>query len=442
MNWFRRWLDEWRPSNVTMGAPIYPLLILFGLNAVDELDRAAFGVLLPDIRDHFGLANSEALALVSLTTIAVLLIEIPLSFYVDRRNRTRIATVGAGIWGVFSIGTAAATSVPMLGLMRVGAGGGRAVVTPTHSSLLSDYYKPEARVKVFSFHRQANSVGLILGPALGGLLALWFGWRAPFVIFSIPTFLFVILAMRLQEPPRGQWEKAALGDAYVEEPPAKVWESMKILYEVRTLRRIWCAMPFLAIALVGVGQLLALVYEDVFDLNAGQRGLIAAVVEPVQIFAVFFFMPRIAKIVMKDQTFLLRFVAVVGVVNSVMLVGLAYAPNVWVAIGFHTVVAGTVGTLAPAFFAQLSLVAPPRVRAVTFSTISVFGIPGIAILLPLIGKISDEFGVQKSITMLVPITLIAGLILSSASKFVVNDMTKAFGMDPAAAAEALEAAAD
>jgi MFS family permease len=425
-----------------MGAPIYPLLILFGLNAVDELDRAAFGVLLPDIRDHFGLTNSEALALVSLTTIAVLLIEIPLSFYVDRRNRVRIATVGAGIWGLFAIGTATASSVPHLGIMRVGAGGGRAVVTPTHNSLLSDYYQPESRVKVFSFHRQANSVGLILGPALGGLLGEMFGWRAPFVVFAIPTFVFVILALKMKEPERGYWEKTRLGDAYVEEPPAGVWESMRILYRVRTMRRIWCAMPFLAIALLGVSQLLALIYEEVFGLKAGARGLIAAVVEPLQIFAVFFFMPRIAKITLKDPTFLLRFVAIVGVIVSLGMVGLAYAPHVAIAVVMHALISGIIGTLAPAFFAQLSLVAPPRVRAVGFSTISVFGIPGIAILLPLIGRISDRFGVQVSIVTLVPVTLICGLILASAAKFVVDDMTKAFQSDPDKFMQGLESVTD
>ena len=65
LGWFRRWRDEWRPSAVTLGAPVFPLLVLFGLNTVDELDRAAFAVLLPEIRDSFGLDNAEALAIVS-----------------------------------------------------------------------------------------------------------------------------------------------------------------------------------------------------------------------------------------------------------------------------------------------------------------------------------------------------------------------------------------
>ena len=41
--------------DASLGYPLFPLVTLFGLNAVDELDRAAFGILLPEIRDHFGL---------------------------------------------------------------------------------------------------------------------------------------------------------------------------------------------------------------------------------------------------------------------------------------------------------------------------------------------------------------------------------------------------
>jgi hypothetical protein len=44
-----------------LGAPVVPVAVLFGLNALHELDRTAFAVLLPDIRDHFGLTNASAL---------------------------------------------------------------------------------------------------------------------------------------------------------------------------------------------------------------------------------------------------------------------------------------------------------------------------------------------------------------------------------------------
>lgn len=423
---FRRWRDEWRPSAVTLGLPVFPLVVLFGLNAVDELDRAAFAVLLPEIRDHFGLADAEALAIVSVTTIAVLLIEVPLSFYCDRANRVRIATVGAGLWAFFSFGTGLAVSVAMLAAMRIGAGGGRAVVTPTHSSLLSDYYEPAARVKVFSVHRQANSVGQILGPLLGGVLALWFGWRVPFFVFAVPTLVFVVLALRLREPVRGVHERRAAGAdeaaAQVAEAHEGVLGTMRVLRDVRTIRRIWWSVPFLAIALFGVPNLLSLVYEDVFGLNSAARGAIAAGVEPLQVAGVFLAMPWVARIALRDPGFLLRFVAIIGVVDGVLLVILAFAPHVAIAIAMHALLAASIGTLAPAFFALISIVAPPRVRAASFSTISVFAIPGIALFLPLIGLVSDNLGIQASMVALVPISVTAGFILASASRFVVDDI--------------------
>jgi branched-chain amino acid transport system ATP-binding protein len=418
--------DEWRLSAITLGAPAFPLLILFGLNAVDELDRTAFAVLLPDIRDHFGLTDAQALAMVAATTIAVIFIEIPLSFYCDRRNRVRIATTGAAIWAIFSVGTGLSISVLMLVLMRIGAGSGRAVVNPTHSSLLSDYYEPAARVKVFAAHRQANSVGQILGPLLAGLLAYAFGWRTPFFVFAIPTAVFVVLSLRLREPVRGAHERRAAGadetEAGAEDAHETVWATMRTLARVRTVRRIWMAVPFLGIALFGIPNLLSLVYEDVFGVNAAGRGLIAAGIEPLQIAGVFVAMPIVARIAATRPEFLLRFVAVVGVVDGALLVLLAYAPHLWVAIGVHALLAASIGTLAPAFFALVSLVAPPRVRSAAFSTMSVFAIPGIALFLPLIGLVSDSLGIQASMLVMVPVSFAAGFTLRSAARFVTDDV--------------------
>ena len=426
MGRLRRLFDEWRPSAVTMGAPAFPLLVLFGLNAVDELDRTAFSVLLPEIRDHFELSNAEILSIVSIASIAVLLLEIPLSFYCDRHNRVRIATIGAAMWALFSIGTGLSISVAMLVLMRLGAGTGRAIVTPTHNGLLSDWYPPQTRLKVFSFHRLANSIGQIAGPALGGALGYFLGWRSPFFLFSIPTIIIVLLALRLKEPVRGRHERLAAGadeaTADLQDTHESAWSTMKVLARVMTLRRIWYAVPFLAVALFGIPNLLSLVYEDVFGLNAAQRGLIAAGIEPLQLIGVVVAMPHVGRISHTRPEFLLRFIGVVGVFDGLMLVVLGYAPNVAVAIGAHALIACTIGTLTPAFFVMLSLVAPPRCRSAAFSTISVFGIPGIAVFLPLIGLLSDSLGPQASLLTLVPISVIAGFMLSRAAPFVAGDI--------------------
>ena len=251
MTWARRRLE-----GITGGGPVYPLLILFGLNAVDELDRTAFGILLPEIRDHFGLDNQGALSLVGLIAGIALCLQIPIAHYADRGPRVRIALMGAAAWSLFSLGTGLAWSVWVLVAMRSGSGIGKAVVDPTHNSLIADYYPPEHRPKVYSFHRAANAVGAFVGPLLAGLIAFELGWRAPFFIFAIPTVIVVLLGLRVREPVRGEHERRAMGASqeaiFTEEAPPSFGEAWRICGRIESLRRIWWSLPFLAAALRAV----------------------------------------------------------------------------------------------------------------------------------------------------------------------------------------------
>ena len=100
-------------------------------------------------------------------------------------------------------------------------------------------------------HRYANALGQFLGPLSAGLIAYAVGWRWPFIIFSFVTAFFVILAFRLREPMRGRFERRAMGVSEdvvnTEEEPPPVEHR-----QVRTLRRIYYALPFLAVAVVGL----------------------------------------------------------------------------------------------------------------------------------------------------------------------------------------------
>ena len=132
------------------GAGLFPLFVLFGLTAVEQLDQRAFDVLLPNIRDTFGLDTQAILAVVGLTGAAALVIAVPIGYYADRLSRVRVATFGAVAWAVFSVLTGLAPALWVLGLARAGSGLGAATIVPTHNSLLSDYYDIPERQRLRS----------------------------------------------------------------------------------------------------------------------------------------------------------------------------------------------------------------------------------------------------------------------------------------------------
>src|SRR5690606_40884863 len=70
--------------------------------------------------------------------------------------------------------------------------------------------------------------------------------------------LFVLLSLRLREPVRGRFERRAMGagdDVARTEEDAPSWaESSRIVWQVRSLRRVYIALPFVAIAIAEIGS--------------------------------------------------------------------------------------------------------------------------------------------------------------------------------------------
>ena len=58
--------------------PVLVLVLLFGLNGVDELTRSAFGVLAPDIAQHFGSGLAGIFTVLAFVAAVALGLQIPI----------------------------------------------------------------------------------------------------------------------------------------------------------------------------------------------------------------------------------------------------------------------------------------------------------------------------------------------------------------------------
>ena len=416
-----------RPSTLTKGAATTPLLVLFGLNAVDELDREAASLLLPDIRDSFGLDIQGALTLTSIIGFLFFFLEIPIAHFADRRRRTRMAAGGAALWGVFSALSGAATGVWTYGVARAGASIGRSVNQGTHPSLLADYYPVDARPGVYAAHTSANYVGRFAGPLLAGLIGFYLGWRWTFFLLAIPTYLLVAFALRLREPVRGAHERSLMGadeaTALTEEAPASLTEAWRIIWQVRSLRRLCVAIPFITIPAVALSPLLQLFYEEELGLNTAQRGVLAATTEPFTFVGLFLGVPLAAKLLRRDPGRIALFLGAATSLQVVALVLLVVTRNLPLVVVTRAALALATSTTLPVLAATTSLIAPPRVRSVGFSVINLFIIPALLVQ-PIIGGLSDEWGLQTGILLLCPLILVGAAVIATAGGFVASDIDK------------------
>jgi branched-chain amino acid transport system ATP-binding protein len=410
---------------VTGGEPLYPLLVLFGLNAVDELDRVAFGLLTPNIRDSFGLSLAGVTALVAIIAPMGILVGIPVAYYADRMKRVRLATIGAALWSVFSFTTGLAVNLIQLGLARVGSGLAKSVNDPTHNSLLADYYPVEVRASVYAFHRSANIVANFVTPIAAGVIAYYFTWRLPFLIFAFPTIVFVVLALRLKEPARGVQDRLALGasreEAVVEETPPSFSESTRMMYAIKSMRRIWVALPFIGVSAFGLGTLQALFYADVYHLNSAQRGVIASVNEPLALLGLIVGTPIVQRVMARNPGTVLRLLSLSAIGTAASIAIIALSPNVWVAVTAGWVLAPVQAVLLPGIFAVFSLIIPAKARSLGFVYSFLFLLPGV-LLLPAIGRIGDIYGLRVGLIAIIPLYLTGYFILGSAGKFLATDI--------------------
>ena len=415
-------------KRITAPHPWLPLAVLFGLNAVDELDRSALAVLLPEVRDSFDLSNQAALTLVAILTPGIILFGLPMGYLADRRPRLRLATRGAMVWASFSMLTGLAPVLAVLVVARVGASLGRAVNTPTHTSLIADYYPVDVRARAYATHGAADNVGRFLAPLLAGGLAALVGWRLPFLLFAFPTLWLVFIARRrLTEPVRGGLDRTAAGadeeTAATEDEPLGFWAAVKEIVSTKTLRRSYFAIPFIVGALVGMQGLLAIFYEEAFDVGSLGRGVIFGFDEPMAVLGIFLLTPPLQRALSRDPSQASRFLSMGTIVYGALIGVLAVMPVLPAAVAVHFLRSAVGGILLPGVYSIVSLLLPPRVRAMGFSVGLVFGLLGLAIL-PVVGAMADAGNVRLGIFLLCPMFMIGAFVLYSTAKLIPGDIER------------------
>lgn len=394
-----------------------PVAAMFGLNAVDELDSATFIWLGPIIAESFGKGVGAFGVIGILVLVVAPIVAIPVSLAADRRARMPIALACAATWAVFSLASAAAFTLTLLVLARIGSSLGRTVSYPVQLSLLADFYSPRVRAKAMGVHAQANSVGNICGALGAGAIAHFFGWRAAFVVLALPTVLTIFAVRQVREPARGSFERRE-SDA-----PLPVREVFPRLYAIRSQRYVWFAGIHFIGAILGSTLILPFYFKDTYNVGAFRVGVIGAVAG-LGGMAATFIGARIAQDRLNEAPQIgVRWIASVTFVVSGVLATFGLAPSLWIAIPILFGLVALFGLISPLLAAIGTLIAPPELRSSAYAIGQVIGLLG-AIPALIIALIADWAGYGWAFAIAAVVLLRGTFHVITVSRYVDADVAR------------------
>ena len=406
-----------------------PLLVLFLLNVVDELDQVTYGVVAPNIRDTFNVSESTIVSVGALSAALVIMLVVPVGYHADRRNRVHMVSLAAVAWGSMTLLTGLSGFLGAFGLLvlaRFGAGIGRVMNEPVHVSLLADYYPPMQHGRIYSIHRSANAVGggLVL---LCALLADIVGWRLGFMLLAIPTFVAWTLLTRLQEPVRGASIDQALAlraDAADRVPFTEAWRQLK---GIPSLKRSWWAGLFIGASVVPIAIFLNFFFEKVYGVESiTARGAITMLYSFGSLVGLQIGSKYSTKALMNaDLPRLATLGGITLVLAAAALLFLATAPWIGLSIVFVFVIG--MGTSFNSYgLPLLAAIAPPRLRSQALGYFVFFIGLGALLLSPIVAGIGEEQGYRFGIAILSGLLAVAGVIYASMKPFVRRDAEQAY----------------
>jgi len=213
----------------------FVVAVFFFFMLLHQADKLLIGPLTTPIMRDFGI-NKTQMGLVSTGALIIGAIMYPLwGFLYDRYSRAKLLALASFIWGSTTWLSAIAPRYPSFLITRASTGIDDSSY-PGIYSLVTDYFAPKVRGKIYGLLELTAPIGYLLGMVLALLLSGTIGWRGIFYITgSLGIVLSVVILIGVRDPVRGQSEPE-LADLEHIRIYQFSWETARDLFKIRSLR--------------------------------------------------------------------------------------------------------------------------------------------------------------------------------------------------------------
>lgn len=173
------------------------LLLLWSAWLVSFLDRMVMNVSLPFIGEDLGLDKIEQASIISAFFIGYALFQIPGGYLSDKFGARKVMACAIVWWSVFTFFTGLIYILPLMLLVRFLFGLGEGGFPASSWKTIATYFPSQERGRATAIQSSVNT----LGPAISVIVAVtiieWLGWRAVFILLSLPGLVLGYLIYRM-----------------------------------------------------------------------------------------------------------------------------------------------------------------------------------------------------------------------------------------------------
>ena len=181
-------------------------LVLACITAATFTDLVAYSVavpVLPDYAARFNAGPTTIGALFASFGITLLILSVPMGAVSDRIGRKGPMIAGLALLALSTIAFAYASSMVMLFTARLLQGAADGITWIVGFAMIADLYPPEERGRAMGLAMAGSTLGIIIGPVLGGWLYEVGGIRLPFLVVAAMALLELAAFTVIAPPTRG-----------------------------------------------------------------------------------------------------------------------------------------------------------------------------------------------------------------------------------------------
>jgi len=184
----------------------FVLAVFFMFMLLHQSDKLLIGPLTTPILETFGIDEAQ-MGAVFTSALLVGAVFYPLWGYLyDRYARSKLLAVASFVWGSTTWLSAIAPTYPTFIASRATTGIDDSSY-PGLYSLISDYFGPSIRGRVYGLLQLSHPLGYMAGLMVATLLSDVLGWRGIFYITgSLGVLLSILIFFTVREAPRGKSE--------------------------------------------------------------------------------------------------------------------------------------------------------------------------------------------------------------------------------------------